>query len=136
MKIILMCYITQNWKVDIYSNSGTMQFVLFFSFKNYLPRVFLTKEQKHSLFFVFPIFSSSLRHTSTRLLINLSSIYYMQFILLHDNQISIRYLIYHFIIRQMQIFHERCNLSQQTGVAYYFCFAVSIFTFFAKTDSL
>lgn len=40
MKIISICYITQNWKVGIYSNSETMKFVLFFLFKNYLPRVF------------------------------------------------------------------------------------------------
>lgn len=64
------------------------------------------------------------------------TIYSVKLVGLHDNKVSIRYLINHLVIRQMQIFHERCNLSEHTGITCYFCCAIRPATFLAKPDSI
>lgn len=62
----------------------------------------------------------------------------MQLVFHHYLQVAVRNPIYHIIIGEMQILHERSYLPQQALVAYCccFCFAISFPTFRAKADSI
>lgn len=60
----------------------------------------------------------------------------MQLVILHDNQISVRYLIDRFTIGHMQGLHERSHLTKEGVVARYLEFAIILPTFLAKDDSI
>lgn len=60
----------------------------------------------------------------------------MHHILLHDDKVTVWYLVNNLVIRQMQFVDERCNLSEQASVSGYLRLAVRLDTFFIKTDSL
>lgn len=81
------------------------------------------------------MFLSSFHHFFTRYPCHFRSVAYMYLILGHQTQIAVRHFLEHFLVGQMQIFHERCNLPEETVVSYGLGFAINIFTFFAKVDS-
>ena len=60
----------------------------------------------------------------------------MQLVFLHYHHVPVRNFIHDFIIGQMQIFNERCNLSEKARISYGLCFAVRLVTFLDKADSL
>lgn len=54
----------------------------------------------------------------------------------HHLEIPVGDFLDNLVVGQVQIFHERCNLSQQGVVSYNFGFAISLSTFLAKADSI
>lgn len=81
------------------------------------------------------MFLPSFHHFFTRHPRYFRPVAHMYLVLGHQAEVAVWYFLEHFLVGQMQIFHERCNLPEETIVSYGLGFAINIFTFFAKVDS-